>query len=243
MSEERCKFVCVAAAILAAIIVGYYGGLAIGLGEPLSVIAAAVVGAALWWKLPDWFCPSSKEKTGADTQSTGASAVAKAPETAAASGGVHWSSAVKHDSGETSDARGQTEIKPTAELAEEATLRDGVGSWKYGEDTAPSKAGSKVAAAAGVKPPTLSAPRDGGADDLKLIKGVGPKMETMLNDMGFYHLDQMAAWSTDHVAWVDANLEGFNGRVSRNDWVGQAAALASGGETEFSKQADKGDAD
>ena len=38
-----------------------------------------------------------------------------------------------------------------------------------------------------------------------------------------------------------ANLEGFKGRVTRDDWVGQAKLLASGQGTEFSKRVDKGD--
>ncbi len=93
----------------------------------------------------------------------------------------------------------------------------------------------------GSKPAVLSAARAGGADDLKQIKGVGPKMENMLNDMGFYHFDQIAAWSGDEVAWVDANLKGFKGRVSRDNWVAQAKILATGGETEFSKRVEDGD--
>jgi len=44
----------------------------------------------------------------------------------------------------------------------------------------------------GTKPSTLTAARNGKPDDLKLIKGVGPKMERMLNGMGFYHFDQIA---------------------------------------------------
>lgn len=92
----------------------------------------------------------------------------------------------------------------------------------------------------GTKPATLSAPREGGADDLKKIKGVGPKMELMLHSMGFYHFDQIAAWNASEVAWVNANLEGFKGRVTRDNWVEQANLLASGGETEFSKKVDKG---
>ncbi len=93
----------------------------------------------------------------------------------------------------------------------------------------------------GTKPATLDGPRAGGADNLKEIKGVGPKMETMLNDMGFYHFDQIAAWTADEVAWVNANLQGFKGRVTRDNWVEQAKILAAGGETEFSKRVDKGD--
>jgi len=41
------------------------------------------------------------------------------------------------------------------------------------------------------------------------------------------------------VSWVDQNLEGFKGRVSRDNWVPQAAALAAGEETEFSQRAKK----
>jgi len=92
----------------------------------------------------------------------------------------------------------------------------------------------------GSKPATLTAARDGGPDDLKQIKGVGPKMEGMLHGMGFFHFDQVAAWSAQEVAWVDANLEGFKGRVSRDNWVEQAKLLAAGGETAFSKKVEKG---
>ncbi|MFT6452080.1 MAG: NADH-quinone oxidoreductase subunit E [Halocynthiibacter sp.] len=87
------------------------------------------------------------------------------------------------------------------------------------------------------KPRTMKAPRKSGADDLKMIKGVGPKLEMLLHNLGFYHFDQVAKWSDQEVAWVDENLEGFKGRVSRDGWVAQAAVLADGGETEFSKRA------
>ena len=100
---------------------------------------------------------------------------------------------------------------------------------------------SAAAAPVGTAPTKLDGPRDGQADDLKKIKGVGPKLEELLHSMGFYHFDQIAAWTTDEVAWVDENLEGFKGRVTRDDWVAQATTLASGGETEFSKRVEDGD--
>ncbi|WP_299653961.1 NADH-quinone oxidoreductase subunit E [uncultured Tateyamaria sp.] len=100
---------------------------------------------------------------------------------------------------------------------------------------------SDKAVPAGTKPELLTAPRDDGADDLKLIKGVGPKLEGVLNDMGVYHYDQIAGWSDAEVAWADQNLVGFKGRVSRDNWVTQAQALARGEETEFSQRAKKGD--
>ncbi len=99
----------------------------------------------------------------------------------------------------------------------------------------------KNAQTTGTKPATLDAPRDGTGDDLKMIKGIGPKLEAMVNSMGFYHFDQIANWSDDEIAWVDQNLEGFKGRVTRDDWVEQARKLAAGEETEFSSRAKKDD--
>ncbi|NNL17634.1 MAG: NADH:ubiquinone oxidoreductase [Boseongicola sp.] len=98
-----------------------------------------------------------------------------------------------------------------------------------------------VAAQSGDKPVGMDAPRDGNADDLKLIKGVGPKLEKLLNSMGYWHFDQIAGWSSSDVAWVDENLEGFKGRVTRDEWVAQSKTLAGGGETEFSKRVEDGD--
>jgi NADH-quinone oxidoreductase subunit E len=92
-----------------------------------------------------------------------------------------------------------------------------------------------------VRPEALSGARNGGADDLKMMKGVGPKLEIMLNELGFYHFDQIAGWSAAEMAWVNDNLAGFKGRVSRDNWVEQARKLASGQETEFSKRVSDGD--
>ena len=98
-----------------------------------------------------------------------------------------------------------------------------------------------AAADEGTRPVALDGPRGGTADDLKRIKGIGPKLEILCNELGFYHFDQIAAWTADEVAWVDENLQGFKGRVTRDAWVDQARRLAAGGETEFSKKVDDGD--
>lgn len=80
----------------------------------------------------------------------------------------------------------------------------------------------------GSRPKALKEARGGVADDLKRISGIGPKLEKLCNRLGFFHFDQLAAWSAEEIAWVDANLEGFKGRVTRDDWVGQAKLLAQG---------------
>ncbi|WGW02559.1 NADH-quinone oxidoreductase subunit E [Tropicibacter oceani] len=106
---------------------------------------------------------------------------------------------------------------------------------------APAAAAAEGAQSPGRKPEALAEARGGKADDLKQIKGIGPKLEKLCNRLGFYHFDQIAAWSDEEVAWVDANLEGFKGRVTRDAWVSQAKTLASGAETEFSNRVKKGD--
>lgn len=78
----------------------------------------------------------------------------------------------------------------------------------------------------GVRPASLEAARDGKADDLRKISGVGPKLEGQLHSLGIFHFDQIAAWGEAEIAWMDANLEGFRGRVTRDDWVAQAKVLA-----------------
>lgn len=62
-------------------------------------------------------------------------------------------------------------------------------------------------------------------DDLKAISGIGPKLEQVLNGFGVWTYAQVAGWSAAEVAWVDDTL-GFKGRIDRDGWIGQAAALA-----------------
>ena len=79
------------------------------------------------------------------------------------------------------------------------------------------------------KPSALPSARGGKADDLKIIVGIGPKLEILCHKLGFFHFDQIAAWTAAEIAWVDDNLEGFKGRVTRDNWVDQARSLAARG--------------
>lgn len=71
-------------------------------------------------------------------------------------------------------------------------------------------------------------------DDLKMISGVGPKIEGILNDLGIYTYSQIAAWTKAEREWVDSYLR-FKGRIEREDWVKQAKALAKGGVAEYER--------
>jgi peptide/nickel transport system ATP-binding protein len=85
-------------------------------------------------------------------------------------------------------------------------------------------------ALAGKRPPRMAKPKK--PDDLKLISGVGPKFEAILNGLGIYRFSQVAAWKKAEREWVDDHLN-FSGRIERDDWVKQAKALAKGGEAEY----------
>ncbi|MBB6303424.1 5' DNA nuclease [Rhizobium leucaenae] len=61
-------------------------------------------------------------------------------------------------------------------------------------------------------------------DDLKRISGIGPKLEQVLNGRGILRFADIAAWNQTDVERIDAEL-GFDGRIRRDDWVGQAKGL------------------
>ncbi len=84
----------------------------------------------------------------------------------------------------------------------------------------------RIAAAdrVGERPPALPSPRSGAADDLRLIRGIGPQNAARLNALGVYHLDQIAVWTPAEARWIGAYLA-FPGRIEREDWMGQARAL------------------
>ncbi len=111
-------------------------------------------------------------------------------------------------------------------MAKPAALAKPVAKAKPAANEAP--AAAEPAAGTKAKPKGLSAAREGKADDLKLVKGIGPKLEILCNKLGFYHFDQIANWTASEIAWVDDNLEGFKGRVTRDEWVVQARDLAAG---------------
>lgn len=109
--------------------------------------------------------------------------------------------------------------KPARAKAEKAPRAAGLDAaiTKTKDDSAPSAAS-----------PFLAAPRSSGPDDLKEIVGVGPALERLLNSIGVWHFDQIAAWKARDIALVDSKMEGFKGRITRDEWVKQARVLAKG---------------
>ena len=84
-------------------------------------------------------------------------------------------------------------------------------------------------------PPTPQAPAAPAApaDDLLLLKGVGPKLATLLGTLGVTRFDQIAAWTDADIARIDAQLGTFKGRATRDKWIEQAGYLAKGDRAGF----------
>lgn len=100
------------------------------------------------------------------------------------------------------------------------------------------KAAEKPARKAAAKPATKPAAKP---DDLKQIKGVGPKLEKLLHDNGVTRFAQIAGWDDGQIDIFAEKIGSMGGRIRSDDWVAQARILATGGETEFSARVEKGD--
>lgn len=91
-------------------------------------------------------------------------------------------------------------------------------------------AADKPAAPAEATPPVAGKPNIpaavGEPDNLRLIKGVGPKLNTLLNGLGVTRFDQIADWKEAEITEVDQYLETFSGRITRDAWIDQAKFLA-----------------
>ncbi|MFW5633291.1 MAG: hypothetical protein ACOCYR_00210, partial [Erythrobacter sp.] len=83
--------------------------------------------------------------------------------------------------------------------------------------------------AAAIEPVTEA----GEGDDLSRIKGVGPKLVTMLHGLGVTRFEQVAAWDEADIERIDSQLGRFRGRIRRDQWVEQAKLLVSGDKDAF----------
>jgi predicted flap endonuclease-1-like 5' DNA nuclease len=86
--------------------------------------------------------------------------------------------------------------------------------------------------AAAIEPPPVLAegppPAADEGDDLTRIKGLGPKISTALRALGVTRYAEIAAWTDEDVARIDAQLGAFAGRATRDNWIEQAKLLSSG---------------
>jgi len=93
---------------------------------------------------------------------------------------------------------------------------------------APAKPKAKTVAKAAAKPKDArpaKMKKPAKPDDLKLISGIGPKLEGVLHGLGIYKFEQISKWKKAERDWVDGYLN-FKGRIDRDEWVAQAKKLA-----------------
>ena len=251
---------------LAGGIVAFGVSLVLGhLGLLTAAIIGAVVFAILLAVLGYAFKGQSASASGADTAAPAAAKPVAAATPAAAVQSAPVATAAAPESAKPAAAKAAAPkaaaAKPAAAKAETAAKPAAVKSAAAPKAAAatPAAAAPKAAAAAkpaaakpaakspkdeapapgsvGKAPATLTAPNGGKADDLKIIEGIGPAMEKLVNGLGFYHYDQIASWTADELAWVDSHLGTFRGRIVRDKWQAQAKLIVSEGVPAFLERA------
>ena len=138
----------------------------------------------------------------------------------------------KHSSQRTKGHRQQLTLLRITEILASGAGKSGVKA-ALGAGSAPAAtAAPKTAKAPAKAAPAKAAPAkaaapaaDQAADDLKKLSGVGPALEKKLLAGGVTNFAQIAAWSADDVASVDAELA-LKGKIEKEGWIAQAKDLA-----------------
>mmetsp|Transcript_5157 Transcript_5157/g.6245 ORF Transcript_5157/g.6245 Transcript_5157/m.6245 type:complete len:446 (+) Transcript_5157:1484-2821(+) len=122
-----------------------------------------------------------------------------------------------------SEPDNEVDVAPeTAEIAEDLPASEETEAVIVAEDDVhPSEA--MLAELEGTQPQQVEQP-DSGGDDLTTITGIGPRIAEVLNSLGIWTYSQIAEWQPEHETWIENHLS-FKGRVSRENWVGQAKDL------------------
>jgi len=211
-----------------------------------SFFVGIVVFLVLGYALIHWFCSQSAQASASSSTVAAASAASSAkqsrPEPVAAPAPAPAPAAVASAPAPkpkpAAPAPKPAAAKPAAAKPAEAKPAAA----KPAAKAAPAdKPAPKAAAKPAAPKARLAGPRRGKADDLKMIKGVGPGIEKTLNGMGVFHFDQVAAWTDKELALADESMPKFKGRAERDGWIEQARKLAAGEETEFSSRVKDGD--
>lgn len=192
------------------------------MGQAIILIVAAVVLIVLLvWIL--------RSRTGAadhlDTSATAVGAVAEAARNIAEEAAHKIENAFKDD--DKAAAADTPSQESSAVLAADLTVPASI-SEPDPLTSAPAKAS-----------PTPTTTLADGSDNLRQLKGVGPKLAALLTELGITRFDQIAAWTDADIARIDPQLGNFKGRIVRDSWIEQARYLAAndvaGFEAKFGK--------
>ncbi len=106
-------------------------------------------------------------------------------------------------------------------LTDETGLEKSAPSEKDASKPAAKKTAAKKSAS---KKPAADVTVPADADDLKLISGVGPKLEKKLHENGIFKYEQIAAWTEKDMVEFGEKLA-FKDRIQRDDWKSQVEKL------------------
>ncbi len=173
-------------------------GLSLGMASPLwFAFGAAASAGATWWWMTRWAKAVNLEAMA--PASDAIEPILAAIETPAATEQIAEPNFVREA------ARAATSIEPSAQIEHEV----------HREHESRKVAPVKHAASKPISEP----------DDLTRLVGIGPKLADALAERGVTRFAELAAWTTDDLAIVDAALS-LKGRAVRDAWVAQAKRFA-----------------
>nr|WP_315470180.1 hypothetical protein [uncultured Sphingorhabdus sp.] len=200
--------------------------------------AVLIVAILLWWLLPLGGAKKTTDSTPKDIAQPLA-ALVKADVPASKTAKAPVKTAATKKAAAPKAAAPKAAAKPVAQKAkaEKAPKAKAEKVKKAKAESAPKAKAEKAKAqpapkAKAAKPaPVSSIPQN-----LELIKGLGPKVNTLLKGLGVTSFAQVASWTAADVSEIDAQLGAFAGRITRDNWIDQAQLLAAGDVTGFEQK-------
>jgi predicted flap endonuclease-1-like 5' DNA nuclease len=92
---------------------------------------------------------------------------------------------------------------------------------------APKKVPARKNKGAATAPQVTADPSEILINDLKMIAGIGPGLEKKLNAAGITSYAQIAVLTAADIRRLEREVVKFAGRITRDDWIGQAKQLLS----------------
>ena len=201
--------------------------------ETWLIILMVVVSAALWW----WI-DRHRARDDEVAASEVAASEAAASEAAAPPARLE---PVKPDIALAEPARFAPQEAAETKLAKLAETTSQATSWATEAKSKPAaspidsshEVKAVITETARLDRPKIAPPSSLRSDNLLLLKGIGPKLNTHLAAMGVTQFEQIAQWTTDDIAEVERFMGNFVGRIERDHWVEQARYLACGDKAGF----------
>ena len=214
---NSCRIICTILAICVGLFAAAICVYLFGLQGTLSAFIGLMVALGLAYVLPDVLCDGQRGSVDAGTAAAVAAPLVATGAAVAASANVAPKTAPK------------AVAKPVVAKAAVAKKAPAKAAAKPAAKKAAPKTATKAApkAKAADAAPQMFTSRPSQVDDLKLISGVGPKLEGVLHGLGVYQFGQVASWKKKDIKWVDDRLQ-FKGRIERDEWIKQAKKLAKG---------------